>query len=276
MSYPPPLYPGDRGELTATYRLSGQAPEVQRANWDECPLPGDGRLNRRAVRAVPLGDGHRPRRPGPSFPPDNLGVVLHPRGQRGPSSTAPTGSIPSPATGSTCRPAGFTALKNTSGTPAKMLLHFCPGAPREEYFERVPDMRGRDRGGAVRFLPEARHVSGYEPSDRTHQEPPWPCCVCEGTGRCPPRGARSLRGWRAVTSRRSASSVPAVTWVSSLGSIIGEDLFPSPAPAAHRAPTRSSGPVNPGSATIGPSGEFGPGKRIGAGSPLAGRDHHGG
>ena len=57
--------------------------------------------------------------------------------------------------------------------------------------------------------------------------------------------------WRAVASRRSASSVPAVTWVSSLRAIIPRNLFPSPGPAGHRAPVRSSGPVNPGSATIG-------------------------
>ena len=36
---------------------------------------------------------------------------------------------------------GVHGFKNTSGAPAKMLLHFCPGAPREEYFERVLDMR---------------------------------------------------------------------------------------------------------------------------------------
>jgi mannose-6-phosphate isomerase-like protein (cupin superfamily) len=39
-------------------------------------------------------------------------------------------------------PAGGThGFKNTSGAPAKMLLHFSPGALREEYFERVPDLR---------------------------------------------------------------------------------------------------------------------------------------
>ena len=36
---------------------------------------------------------------------------------------------------------GIHGFKNTSGAPAKMLLHFCPGAPREGYFERVPDVR---------------------------------------------------------------------------------------------------------------------------------------
>ncbi len=36
---------------------------------------------------------------------------------------------------------GIHGFKNTSGVSAKMLLHFCRGAPREEYFERVPDMR---------------------------------------------------------------------------------------------------------------------------------------
>ncbi len=36
---------------------------------------------------------------------------------------------------------GIHGFKNRSGRPAAMLLHFAPGAPREEYFERLPHMR---------------------------------------------------------------------------------------------------------------------------------------
>jgi quercetin dioxygenase-like cupin family protein len=34
-------------------------------------------------------------------------------------------------------PGGIHAFRNESGSPASMLLLFAPGAPREEYFERV-------------------------------------------------------------------------------------------------------------------------------------------
>jgi quercetin dioxygenase-like cupin family protein len=38
---------------------------------------------------------------------------------------------------------GIHGFKNRSGSPAAMLLHFAPGAPREEYFERVAQMGGQ-------------------------------------------------------------------------------------------------------------------------------------
>ncbi|NUT12139.1 MAG: cupin domain-containing protein, partial [Nonomuraea sp.] len=35
---------------------------------------------------------------------------------------------------------GIHAFRNESGAPATMLLHFAPGAPREGYFEDLPDL----------------------------------------------------------------------------------------------------------------------------------------
>jgi mannose-6-phosphate isomerase-like protein (cupin superfamily) len=37
-------------------------------------------------------------------------------------------------------PGGLHAFENASGEPASMLLHFSPGAPREQYFERLPEL----------------------------------------------------------------------------------------------------------------------------------------
>jgi hypothetical protein len=37
---------------------------------------------------------------------------------------------------------GIHGFRNESGEPASMLLHFAPGAPREEYFERLPEVSG--------------------------------------------------------------------------------------------------------------------------------------
>jgi hypothetical protein len=35
---------------------------------------------------------------------------------------------------------GIHGFRNESGEPASMLLHFVPGAPREEYFEGMADL----------------------------------------------------------------------------------------------------------------------------------------
>ena len=37
-------------------------------------------------------------------------------------------------------PGGIHAFRNESGEPASMLIHFAPGAPREAYFEGLPDL----------------------------------------------------------------------------------------------------------------------------------------
>jgi mannose-6-phosphate isomerase-like protein (cupin superfamily) len=48
---------------------------------------------------------------------------------------------------------GVHAFRNESGAPATMLLHFAPGAPREGYFEGLPDLAGRsDEEKAECFL----------------------------------------------------------------------------------------------------------------------------
>ena len=39
-----------------------------------------------------------------------------------------------------CPEGGIHAFRNDSGEPASMLLHFSPGAPREDYFERLPSL----------------------------------------------------------------------------------------------------------------------------------------
>ena len=50
---------------------------------------------------------------------------------------------------------GLHAFANRSDVPASMLLLFAPGAPREEYFERVAEMNRRGGRELADFL--ARH-----------------------------------------------------------------------------------------------------------------------
>lgn len=64
-------------------------------------------------------------------------------------------------------PAGGThGFKNTSGAPAKMLLHFAPGAPREGVLRAGPRPSPRVGRGAGRLLPEARRILDLSPVRR--------------------------------------------------------------------------------------------------------------
>jgi hypothetical protein len=45
-------------------------------------------------------------------------------------------------------------FRNESGAPASMLLHFAPGAPREDYFEGLvglTDMTDEERADFMRY-----------------------------------------------------------------------------------------------------------------------------
>ncbi|WP_369243810.1 cupin domain-containing protein [Streptomyces sp. R41] len=54
---------------------------------------------------------------------------------------------------------GLHAFRNDSDAPASMLLLFAPGAPREEYFERVAEMARRGGEEFAEFL--VRHDSFF-------------------------------------------------------------------------------------------------------------------
>ncbi|MFJ5712078.1 MULTISPECIES: cupin domain-containing protein [unclassified Streptomyces] len=47
---------------------------------------------------------------------------------------------------------GLHAFRNESGEPASMLMLFAPGAPREEYFERIGDLAGMSEADRAAFL----------------------------------------------------------------------------------------------------------------------------
>ncbi len=55
---------------------------------------------------------------------------------------------------------GVHGFRNESGEPASMLILFTPGAPREDYFERVHTTAADEPRGARGVLPAARHVLG--------------------------------------------------------------------------------------------------------------------
>jgi hypothetical protein len=49
---------------------------------------------------------------------------------------------------------GVHGFKNNSGAPASMLLHFAPGAPREGYFEGLPNLGGMSDEERAAFFVE--------------------------------------------------------------------------------------------------------------------------
>lgn len=134
MSYPPPLYDGPAGEVTAVARLDDAAPEIVYPNGNRVRYLATGATTGRlfglyrwefsAARSGP--DAHFHRTMSESFyiltgevtVYDGLAWVVR----------RPGDFVHVP-------PGGLHGFRNESGAEASMLLHFAPGAPREDYFE---------------------------------------------------------------------------------------------------------------------------------------------
>jgi mannose-6-phosphate isomerase-like protein (cupin superfamily) len=147
MTYPPPRYHGPEGDVSATYRPDGTAPELVYPNgtrvhylssgastgglfglyrW-ECG-PGvtgpDPHFHRSIAESFYILSGSMRIYDGREWIKATSGDYVH----------VPAG--------------GIHGFKNESGEPASMLLHFAPGAPREGYFEgllRVGEMDDEEK-----------------------------------------------------------------------------------------------------------------------------------
>ncbi|HEX6921860.1 MAG TPA: cupin domain-containing protein [Actinomycetes bacterium] len=143
MSYPPPRYHGDTGEVSASFRPVGHPPELTNASgggahylatgastggefglyrWDMGPGPGGP-------------DAHFHRTISESFFVLSGTVRLY-DGERW-VDAAPGDFLFVPE-------GGIHAFRNESGAPASMLILFAPGAPREDYFETLADAARRE------------------------------------------------------------------------------------------------------------------------------------
>jgi mannose-6-phosphate isomerase-like protein (cupin superfamily) len=135
MSYPDPRYLGGGGEITASVRLGTQEPELDRMSSRTSYLATGGTthgqfgLYRWDFKGPPGGpDPHFHRSISESFFVLSGTVQLFDGrrwrdGRPGDFLYVPEG--------------GIHAFRNESGEPASMLILFAPGAPREDYFERV-------------------------------------------------------------------------------------------------------------------------------------------
>jgi len=152
MSYPEPRYLGDRGEVSATYRPDTTPPDVTYANGTTVHYLATGAstngrfgLYRWEMGPNPGGpDPHFHRSISESFYVLAGTVAIHDGTQW--IDTEPGDWVHVPE-------GGVHGFKNNSGAPASMLLHFAPGAPREGYFEGLPELAGMsDEQRAAFFL----------------------------------------------------------------------------------------------------------------------------
>ncbi|HEV7629073.1 MAG TPA: cupin domain-containing protein [Streptomyces sp.] len=142
MSYPEPRYLDEGGEVNAVFRSAGTEPELSSGtgNRTHYLATGEGTGGEFGLYKVEMG----PRSPGPSThfhrSISESFYILSGRmelfdgerwitGKEGDFLYVPVG--------------GLHAFKNTSDDPVSMLLLFSPGAPREDYFERVAEMTRR-------------------------------------------------------------------------------------------------------------------------------------
>jgi mannose-6-phosphate isomerase-like protein (cupin superfamily) len=135
MSYPAARYLGDGGEASATVRLGSAAPELDRKSTTTSYLAtgetthgmfGLYRWDFKGPRSGP--DPHFHRSISESFYVLSGSIQLY-DGRRWVEGT-PGDYLYVPE-------GGLHGFRNESGEPASMLILFAPGAPREDYFERV-------------------------------------------------------------------------------------------------------------------------------------------
>jgi mannose-6-phosphate isomerase-like protein (cupin superfamily) len=153
VSYPPPSYLGDTGEISATYRTYDQAPELTYRSGNTVHYLATGATTNGQFGLYRWEMGPEPSGPDPHFHRSIsesffilAGSVRIYDGTRW-IDTAPGDFVHVPE-------GGIHAFRNESGAPASMLLHFAPGAPREGYFEGLIDLAGRSAEEKAEFFRE--------------------------------------------------------------------------------------------------------------------------
>src|SRR4051794_29015663 len=136
MSYPPNTFTADIPEVSATFRPQDQPAEIVRGNGTDTYYLATGATTAGRFGLYRWDMGPRPGGPDPHFHRSisesffvTKGTVRLYDGQRW-IDAVPGDFLYVPE-------GGMHAFRNESGEPASMLILFAPGAPREDYFERV-------------------------------------------------------------------------------------------------------------------------------------------
>ena len=134
MSYPDPVYVGETGEATATFRATSHDPEVLYPNGARCHFLATGATTRGLFGLYRMDLAVTGSGPGPHFHrtfQESFFVlsgeikIFDGRDWR----KAQTGDFVHVPEG------GIHGFRNEPGAPASLLIHFAPGAPREAYFQ---------------------------------------------------------------------------------------------------------------------------------------------
>ncbi|MBP2320286.1 mannose-6-phosphate isomerase-like protein (cupin superfamily) [Kibdelosporangium banguiense] len=151
MSYPEPIYHGTEGEKSARYRPADAKPDWTYANGNTVHYLATGESTGGLFGLYRWEMG-----PEPSGPPAHFhktitesfyvltGTIKIYNGTEW-IDTTPGDFVHVPA-------GGIHGFRNESGAPASMLLHFSPGAPREGYFEGIPDLGGMSEQDQIDFF----------------------------------------------------------------------------------------------------------------------------
>ncbi len=136
MSYPEPLYAGETGERSATYRPADRAPDFVYSSGNSVHYLATGATTHGLFGLYRWEMGPEPSGPGPHFHRTIsesffvlVGSIKIFDGERWIDTRA--GDFIHVPEG------GIHAFRNESGERASMLIHFAPGAPREGYFEGI-------------------------------------------------------------------------------------------------------------------------------------------
>lgn len=141
--YPPDRYSGDGGEVSATVRPADAPPELPMAGGAAAHYLATGASTAGAFGLYRWEMGPGPGGPGPHFHRSIsesfyvLSGEVRIHDGHGWTDAAAGAFVHVPA-------GGIHGFRNDSGAPASMLIHFAPGAPREDYFETLADTARRD------------------------------------------------------------------------------------------------------------------------------------
>lgn len=163
LEYPEPRYHGDRGEVNATFRPAGTPPDLSSPGGSTHYLATSestgGEFGLYKVGMGPRSGGpktHFHKAMSESFYILSGKLELYNgekwiTGREGDFLYVPVG--------------GLHAFKNVADEPMSMLLLFAPGAPREEYFERVAEMtqRGGEELKRFRIRHDSYFVEDFDP-----------------------------------------------------------------------------------------------------------------
>lgn len=153
MSYPDPIYLGAEGETSAWCRRSDQVPDLTYPTGNTVHYLATGASTGGLFGLYRWEMGPEPSGPGPHFHRTIAESFFVLTGTvrifdgRDWIESHPGDFVHVP-------PGGVHGFRNESGAPASMLLHFAPGAPREDYFEGLvglADMTDEERADFMRY-----------------------------------------------------------------------------------------------------------------------------